>query len=218
MGDVSGTVRAKRGIKLPVVLSEEEVKRLFANLSGRGLLVVQLLYGSGMRLMECARLRVKDIDFDSDTIFVRSGKGDNDRSTVLPRSIKEDLRNHLVSVRELHEKDLATGHGEVSLPGGLDRKYPNAGKEWSWQYVFPSDKLSVDPRDEKARRHHITDTTIQDAVRAALKKAGIAKHASVHTLRHSFATHLLVHGVNIREIQGLLGHKHVETTMIYTMY
>ncbi len=215
-GDLNGTVRAKRGVKLPVVLSEEEVKRLLMNLSGRGLLVAQLLYGSGMRLMECARLRVKDIDFDSDTIFVRSGKGDNDRSTVLPRFIKEDLRNHLASVRELHEKDLAAGHGEVYLPGGLDRKYPDAGKEWAWQYAFPSDKLSVDPRGGKIRRHHITDTTIQETVRSALKKAGIAKHASVHTLRHSFATHLLMNGTNIREVQSLLGHKHLETTMIYT--
>ena len=215
-GDLKGTVRAKRGIRLPVVLSEDEVKRLIRYLSGRGLLIAQLLYGSGMRLMECARLRVKDIDFDHDTIFVRSGKGDNDRSTLLPQCIKEDLRNHLASVRQLHEQDLAAGYGDVSLPEGLDRKYPNAGKEWAWQYVFPSEKLSVDVKDGKVRRFHITDTTIQDAVRSALKEAGIAKHASVHTLRHSFATHSLMHGTNIREVQSLLGHKNVETTMIYT--
>ena len=216
LSDVSGTVRAKRGVRLPVVLSVEEVKSLFSHLSGRGFLIAQLLYGSGLRLMECARLRVKDIDFDGNLLYVRSGKGDNDRTTVLPDSARESLRRHLEQVKALHEKDLASGHGEVHLPDALDRKYPNAGKNWSWQYVFPAQQLSVDPRSGKIRRHHITDKAIQSAIGKAFRAAGIVKHATVHTLRHSFATHLLMNGVNIREIQDLLGHKNVETTMIYT--
>ena len=216
LGDLSRTVRAKRGTRLPVVLSVEEVKRLFAHLSGRGLLIAQPIYGSGLRLMECARLRLKDIDFDGNVIFVRGGKGDNDRTTVLPLMVKGALLSYLAEVRILHQEDLAAGHGEAYLPGALDRKYPNAGKAWGWQYVFPANRLSVDPRSGKIRRHHISDTAIQDAIRLALKKADIVKHASVHTLRHSFATHLLMNGVNIREIQDLLGHKNVETTMIYT--
>jgi integron integrase len=166
--------------------------------------------------MECARLRVKDIDFDGNLLYVRSGKGDNDRTTVLPDSARESLRRHLEQVKALHEKDLASGHGEVYLPDALDRKYPNAGKNWSWQYVFPAQQLSVDPRSGKIRRHLITDKAIQSAIGKAFRAAGIAKHATVHTLRHSFATHLLMNGVNIREIQDLLGHKNVETTMIYT--
>ena len=214
--ELNQTVRAKRGIRLPVVLSVEEVKSLFSQLSGKGLLIAQLLYGSGLRLMECARLRVKDIDFDHNTIFVRAGKGDNDRSTVLPQSVKQALLAHLEEVRAIHEKDVAAGRGEVYLPDGLERKYPKAAKEWAWQYVFPSDKLSVDPRSGIVRRHHVIDTTIQGLIRAGFRKAGIVKHATVHTLRHSFATHLLMNGVNIREVQELLGHKHVETTMIYT--
>ena len=215
-GDLAGTVRAKRGVKLPVVLSVEEVKRLFSHLSGKGLLVAQLLYGSGLRLMECARLRVKDIDFDGDAIFVRGGKGDNHRTTVLPKAARDGLRSHLEQVKALHEQDLSAGHGEVYLPDALDRKYPNAGKEWGWQYVFPAQQLSVDPRSGKIRRHHISDKAIQSTIRSAVREAGIVKHASVHTLRHSFATHLLMNGVNIRGIQDLLGHKNVETTMIYT--
>ncbi len=216
LGDLGGTVRAKRGMRLPVVLSVEEVKRLFSHLNGRGLLVAQLLYGSGLRLMECARLRVKDIDFDGSLVYVTSGKGDKDRTTILPEASKKPLRSHLEEVRAMHEKDLAAGYGEVFLPDALSRKYPNAGKEWAWQYVFPANQLSVDPRSGKVRRHHISDKAIQSAIRGALKKANIAKHATVHTLRHSFATHLLMNGVNIREIQDLLGHKNVETTMIYT--
>lgn len=216
LGELSGTVRAKRGIKLPVVLSVEEVKMLFTHLTGRGFLIAQLLYGSGLRLMECARLRVKDIDFDGNLLYVRSGKGDNDRTTILPQSARDGLRSHLEQVKVLHEKDLAAGHGEVHLPDALARKYPNAGKEWAWQYVFPAQHLSIDPRTGKIRRHHVTDKTIQSAIGKAIRAAGIVKHATVHTLRHSFATHLLANGVNIREIQDLLGHKNVETTMIYT--
>jgi integron integrase len=192
------------------------VKRLFSHLSDRSLLIAQLLYGSGLRLMECARLRVKDIDFESNTLYVRSGKGDNDRTTILPEAVKEGLRNHLKTVKTLHEKDCAAGHGDVYLPDALDKKYPNAGKMWGWQYIFPSQQLSVDPRSGKIRRHHISDKAIQSAIGKGFRSAGIEKHATVHTLRHSFATHLLMNGVNIREIQDLLGHKHVETTMVYT--
>lgn len=215
-GNLDTTVRAKRGPKLPVVLSVDEIKAVFQHLSGQGLLIGQLLYGAGLRLMELARLRVKDIDFDMNTIYVRSGKGDKDRSTVLPAAVKEQLREHLERVKALHEQDLAAGHGAVYLPDALDRKYPNAPKEWAWQYVFPSSAFSVDPLSGIVRRHHVSDTTIQTPIKNAVRKAGIAKHASVHTLRHSFATHLLMSGVNIREIQELLGHKNVETTMIYT--
>jgi integron integrase len=216
VGDLSNTVRAKRGQKLPVVFSLDEVKSLFTQMAGKNLMIAELLYGAGLRLMELARLRVKDIDFDANIVFVRSGKGDKDRSTVLPAAVKEKLREHLKEVNALHEHDLAKGYGEVLLPDALSRKYLNMGKEWAWQYVFPSSKLSVDPRSGRIGRHHISDTAIQESIKNALRKAGIPKHASVHTLRHSFATHLLMNGVNIREIQELLGHKNVETTMIYT--
>jgi len=207
VGDLKGTVRAKRGVRLPVVLTVEEIKSILSQLSGRNLLIAQLLYGSGLRLMECARLRVKDIDFDGNLLYVRSGKGDNDRTTILPKAARESLKKHLEEIKVIHEKDLAEGYGEVHLPEALSRKYPNAGKEWGWQYVFPANQLSVDPRTGKIRRRHISDKAIQSAIGVALKKTAIPKHATVHTLRHSFATHLLMNGVNIREVQ---------TTMIYT--
>ncbi len=216
VGDLKGTVRAKRGVRLPVVLTVEEIKSILSQLSGRNLLIAQLLYGSGLRLMECARLRVKDVEFGGNLIYVRSGKGDNDRTTILPKVTKEFLKNHLEEIKVIHEKDLAEGYGEVHLPEALSRKYPNAEKDWAWQYVFPANQRSVDPRSGKIRRHHITDKAIQSAIGTAFKKAAIPKHATVHTLRHSFATHMLMNGVNIREVQELLGHKNVETTMIYT--
>jgi integron integrase len=216
LGDISGMVWAKRGKKLPVVLWIEEVKALFQRLSGTPLLMAQLLYGSGLRIMELARLRVLDIDFEGNLLLVRTAKGDKDRSTILSEAVKEPLRLHIEKVKTLHGRDLSAGHGEVYLPTALARKYPKAAKEWKWQYVFPSANLSVDPRSGKVRRHHVSDKGIQSAIGKAVKEAGIVKHATVHTLRHSFATHLLMKGVNLREIQELLGHKNVETTMIYT--
>jgi len=216
IGNLNDTVRAKRGVKVPVVLTVDEVRRLFEQMSDTNLLMARVLYGSGLRLMELARLRVQDIDFGMNTISVRDGKGAKDRITLLPASVKNGLSDHLKGIKLLHDKDISAGHGEVFMPEALDRKYPKAGKEWGWQYVFPASNLSVDPRSGKVRRHHISDTAIQSAVGSAVKKAGIAKRVTVHTLRHSFATHLLMNGVNIREIQDLLGHKSVETTMIYT--
>jgi integron integrase len=216
IGDMNNTIRAKRGPKLPVVLTVEEVRQLFSHMEGKQLLIAQVLYGAGLRLMELARLRVKDIDFGSGLILVRASKGDKDRSTILPGAVREALQQHLTEVKALHNQDLAKGFGEVYLPDALGRKYPNAAKDWAWQYVFPSSKLSVDPRSGIVRRHHMDETSIQKAVGTATRKAGIAKQVSVHTLRHSFATHLLMKGVNIREIQTLLGHQNVETTMIYT--
>lgn len=216
LSDLSKTVRAKRGIRMPVVLTQDEVKRLLTQLDGRNLLIAQILYGTGMRLMEVAQLRVHDIDFGMKSIMVRAGKGDKDRVTVLPDAVVESLVDHLSGVKKIHEKDLANGHGEVFLPDRLDRKYPNAGKEWGWQYVFPSASLSVDPGTGKIRRYHVSPSSIQKMIATAVKKAHIEKHATVHTLRHSFATHLLMGGTNIREVQELLGHKNVETTMVYT--
>lgn len=213
--DLNKAVRAKRGQKLPVVLTVEEIKEVLKHIKGENLLILKLIYGSGLRVMELTRLRVKDVDFGVNLIIVRNAKGDKDRSTIFPESVKEQLRNHLDEVKLLHKEDLDAGYGEVYLPNALSRKYPNAAKEWHWQYVFPSSNLSVDPRSGKIRRHHKSDKAVRSAMYSALKKTEIAKHASVHTLRHSFATHLLMRGVNIRVIQQLLGHKNIETTMIY---
>ncbi len=210
------TVRAKRGPKLPVVFSPKEIQSIFNRVKGKDLLILQLFYGCGLRLMELARLRIQDIDFEANLVFVRASKQDKDRTTMLPQYIKQALGLHLEKVKRLHEKDIASGYGEVYLPDALAREYPNAANEWRWQYVFPAVKLSIDPRGGKIRRHHVNQSTIQKMVKNVIMRAGIIKHGSVHTLRHSFATHLLMNGVNIREVQELLGHKHVETTMIYT--
>lgn len=214
--DLNKTVRARAGRKLPVVLSEEEVWRVLNHAKGRNRLLLQVLYGTGMRLMELVRLRVKDIDFDNSLVFVRDAKGSKDRATVLPGAAVEPLLAHLKEVRKIHDEDLRLGHGEVYLPNALERKYPNAGTEWGWQYVFPSRQTSVDPRSGKVRRHHISGQAVQAAMKKALRASEVHKHASVHTLRHSFATHLMLNGVNIRKVQDLLGHKNLETTQIYT--
>jgi integron integrase len=198
------------------VLTVAEVQAVLGRTAGTAGLMLRLLYGSGLRLMECVRLRVKDVDFDRMQVLVRDGKGDKDRVTMLPRSLVEPLREHLVKVRVLHRKDIAEGFGEVYLPYALDRKYPNAGREWAWQYVFASSKRSVDPRSGAVRRHHADEKVLQRAMKSAVRDADIAKPATPHTLRHSFATHLLERGQDIRTIQELLGHTHVETTMIYT--
>ncbi|HNX53298.1 MAG TPA: integron integrase [Pontiellaceae bacterium] len=209
-------VRAKRGPKLPVVLTPEEVQKVFSCSEGTVGLMLRLSYGAGLRISELIRLRVQDIDFGNETLLVRSGKGDKDRATTLPASLTSELKAHLDRVRALHEADLAKGFGAVWLPGALARKYPNAPTEWKWQYVFPAKNLSVDPEGGMTRRHHVSEQILQRALKKAADAADIPKRVSIHTLRHSFATHLLMQGVNIREVQELLGHKSVETTMIYT--
>lgn len=209
-------LRAKESRHIPAVLTREEVRQVIAQLSGVYQLQARLLYGSGLRLLECLRLRVKDIDFQRRAITVRDTKGNEDRITMLPDSVIEPLKEHLQRVRRLHEEDLAKGYGSVYLPDALDRKYPNASREWIWQYVFPSDRLSTDPRSGVVRRHHLDESGLQKAVRAAARAAGINKRVTCHTFRHSFATHLLENGYDIRTVQELLGHKNVKTTMIYT--
>ncbi len=208
--------QAKKPKRLPVVLTVDEARGLLAQLSGVHWLVAVLLYGSGLRLMEALRLRVQDVDFKRREIVVREGKGFKDRVTMLPELAVRPLSLHLDGVRTLHERDLAEGFGEVYLPYALARKYPNAGKSWGWQYVFPSGKRSVDPRSGETRRHHVDEQTIQRAIKQAVRHAGIVKPATPHTLRHSFATHLLQNGQDIRTVQELLGHDDVATTMIYT--
>jgi integron integrase len=210
------SVRARRGPRLPVVFSERAVALILPGVEGTVGLMLRLIYGSGLRVSECTRLRVKDLDFDQELLTVRASKGDKDRTTLLPSSLVEPLKGHLERVKALHERDLADGHGDVELPYALEAKYPKAAWEWAWQYVFPAAGYSADPRSGVVRRHHAGEEVLQRAVRQALVRAGITKHASVHTLRHSFATHLLMRGVNIREVQEYLGHKSVETTMIYT--
>ncbi len=209
-------VRAKKEARLPVVMSKDEVQRLIAHLPPEYQLIARVLYGSGIRLMEGVRLRVKDIDFAQHQIIVRDGKGGRDRVTLLPDSLIAPLKKQLQYAKALHEKDLAEGYGAVSLPHALARKYPNADKEWGWQFVFPSYKLSADPHTSIIHRHHIHKSSLQKVVRRAAKAAHIHKSVGCHTFRHSFATHLLEAGYDIRTIQELLGHKSVETTMIYT--
>ena len=213
---VEGIQRAKRPTRVPVVFTRGEVASLMSHLSGTYGLIAGLLYGSGLRLMEAARLRVKDLDFDYMEILVRDGKGEKDRRTILPRPLCEPLRHQLARVKLLHEKDLREGFGEVYLPYALARKYSSAAREWAWQYVFPSARLSVDPRSGVTRRHHASADSVQREVKRAIKSAGITKHGGCHTLRHSFATHLLEDGYDLRTIQELLGHSDVRTTQIYT--
>lgn len=213
--NLHGVIRARAKRRLPVVMTKGEVMKLFEHLQGTGLLMAQLIYGSGLRLAECIKLRVKDIDFEQNYLTIR-GKGDKDRRTVLPESLKDDLRVHLHQIRNLFEKDRKDGIAGVYMPNALDRKYPNAGKEWIWFWVFPSKSLSVDPRTRTVRRHHVHYNTLQKQIHQAAIKAAIPKKVSVHTLRHSFATHLLEKGYDIRTIQELLGHANVQTTMIYT--
>ena len=208
--------RAKRPERLPVVMTRDETRRVISALAGQEQLMAQVLYGAGLRLMECVRLRVKDIDFTRRQIVVRAGKGDKDRVTMLPESLVQPLHNHLDRIELLHQHDLSTGRGTVYLPEALARKYPNANREWGWQYVFPADNLSTDPRTGLTRRHHFNERNLQRAVKQAVKLAGLTKPASCHTFRHSFATHLLENGYDIRTVQELLGHKDVRTTMIYT--
>lgn len=213
---LEATVRAKRPDRVPLVLSRQEVEAVLAQLRGVPRLMASVMYGAGLRVLECARLRVKDIDFGRREITVRDGKGRKDRVTVLPEALVDPLRRHLARVRDQHARDLAGGAGSVALPDALTRKYPRAPWDWAWQWVFPATRLYLDPVSGQRRRHHLHETVIQRTFAVSVRLAGIAKPASCHTLRHSFATHLLERGYDVRTIQELLGHSDVSTTMIYT--
>ena len=215
-GWLDDVVRAKRGERLPVVLTRAEVQALLAALDGVAWIMAMLLYGAGLRLMECLRLRVKDIEFSRNEIVVREGKGNKDRVTMLPGAVKEVLQVHLRQVRDVHARDLRAGYGRVQLPDALARKYPNASREWPWQWVFPAARLCRDPRFGEPQRFRIHESVLQKAIHGAARDAGIGKPVGPHTLRHCFATHLLEAGYDIRTVQELLGHRDVKTTMIYT--
>jgi integron integrase len=214
--NIDGVERARQSKNLPVVFTREEANAVIAHLKGEHRLIASVLYGSGLRIMEAVRLRVKDIDFSRNEITVRDGKGENDRLTMLPQSLKPALAVQVEAVQRLHKEDLKRGGGEVYLPYALERKYKNAGTDFLWQYVFPANKLSIDPRSGKQRRHHVSEQNVQRAVKTALRAAGVKKNGTCHAFRHSFATHLLEDGYDIRTVQELLGHKDVRTTMIYT--
>lgn len=216
VGWLGGLVRAKRPVRVPVVLTKEEVRAVLERLTGPVWLVAAVLYGTGMRLLEGLQLRVKDVDFAANQITVRAGKGDKDRITMLPERLKGPLLHHLADVRRRHERDVAEGAGWVAVPGALDRKYPGVGREWGWQWVFPASREYVDRGTSQRRRHHLHETVVQRAMREVVRAVGLTKRASCHTLRHSFATHLLEAGYDIRTVQELLGHRDLKTTMIYT--
>jgi len=208
--------RAQKPKKLPIVLTQDEARQVISRLTGEPKLIAQIMYGAGLRISECLRLRVLDLDFNYSQIQVRSGKGRKDRITIMPQTLRKKLRHQLQKVKRIHEKDTAQGFGETLLPKALSKKYPDAASQFKWQYLFPSPKRAEDPRSGLVHRHHLSDTTIQRKVKKAVQASGIKKHATCHTLRHSFATHLLEDGYDIRTIQELLGHKNVNTTMIYT--